>query len=62
MFPDFPDSVEGGIPYTSGSSLTTCRKIRVDSHLGSMPGILHVVSRLLVCLDYTYILGNRVDL
>lgn len=58
----FPDSVEGGIPYTSGSSLITCRGTRMDSHLRSMPGIFHVVSRLLVCLDYTYILANRVDL
>lgn len=40
----------------------TCRGTRMDSHLGSMPGILYVVSRLLVCLDYAYILVNRVDL
>lgn len=34
----------------------------MDNHLGSMPGILYVVSWLLVCLDYTYILVNGVDL
>lgn len=61
----FPDSVEGGIPYTSGYSLMTCRKTRMDNHFGLMPGILYVVSRFLVFLvylDYVCIPANCVDL
>jgi hypothetical protein len=56
----FPDSVEGGILYTSGPSPSTCRDARTVTS-DQMPGISYVVSRLLVCLDYVHILAKCVD-